>query len=192
MVDKAVISEYTWRSKEMQKVTYPDMPHFFLPDDLSFLMRQTQRKSADTFHCMSLAVLAETENDFKEFVKSAWKIGAIIKSDLGHVIKKGTKTADCVSAWKASRREGAAKAGGDAKAKNAFLKFWDGFGKIKDRWHLSDNSAVLMKEAGIKHHDTVRVNLGYTRWEWRKLSDAKRERVLKQLEKEVKECLQSQ
>ena len=75
--------------------------------------------------------------------------------------------------------DSAASKGGRAKANNSLLKFWAGFSKIADRWHLKDTSKVLMKEAGIKHHDTVRVNLGYTRWEWRKLSDAKRARVLK-------------
>jgi hypothetical protein len=80
----------------------------------------------------------------------------------------------------------AAKAGGDARSANAQREFWERFSIIKDRWHLEDSSYILMKEAGIGHHDTIRVNLGYTRWEWRKMSDAKRARVLKQKEKEYR------
>ena len=189
MYDTVVISEFSRHTIKAQKEEYPQGSYFLLPDDASALFRRTQRKKTRTFHVLSLAVIADNEDDFKKFVHKGWVVPAFIESKKeSYVIHPKSNISNAVSVWKKARREGAAKAGGDAKSSNSFLKFWEGFSKIKDRWHLDENSKILMKEAGIKHHDTIRANLGHTRWEWRGFSDAKRARVLKQLEKEVREC----
>jgi len=180
MADKAVISEYSWRSKEMQQSQYPDMPHFFLPGDISLLLRNTQRKNKDIFHCVSLGILADNEQDFRSFVRQAWKLGASIKTP-NCLLQPKTQIGTAVYWWKEARREGAAKAGGYAKARNAEAKFWEGFSRIANRWHLpsrGNTSEDLLAEAETTRN-TVVAYLGYTRLEWRKLSDAKRERVLK-------------
>jgi len=180
MYDTVVISEFSRHTIKAQKDEYPQGPYFLLPDDASALFRKTQRKKTRTFHVLSLAVIANNEEEFKKFVHKAWDVPAFIESKKeNYVIHPKSNINNAVNAWKKARREGAAKAGGDAKSKNSEEKFWSGFRKIANRWHLEETSKSLMKEAGIKHHDTVRVNLGYTRWEWRKLSDAKRSRVLK-------------
>ena len=181
MTHKALISELSWRSLKMQKDAFPDMPHFIAPDDLPSLLRPTRRNSGGVIHVLSLAVIADKEKDFRDFLTLVAKRGyglVSIEEDIGLYDGKWPSK-KIVELWRKARRSGAAKRGGEAKSKNSEEKFWIGFSKIADRWHLKDTSKVLMKEAGIKHHDTVRVNLGYTRWEWRKLSDAKRARVLK-------------
>jgi hypothetical protein len=178
MADKALISELTWRSLKMQKDAFPDMPHYIAPDDIATLLRPSTRKDTLRIHVVSLAIMADKEKDFRELLKLIKRRKANIVTIEEGFTSVGNES-HLVEQWRLARRKGAAKRGGEAKSKNSEQKFWDGFTKIADRWHLKDTSKVLMKEAGIKHHDTVRVNLGYTRWEWRKLSDAKRARVLK-------------
>lgn len=192
MTHKALISELSHRSLKMQRDAFPDMPHYTAPHEIGMVLRPSTRKEQLKLHVVSLAVIADNEKDFRSFIALARKRDVILCLEDGLMLNCKAPINHLIDKWKGSRREGAAKAGGDSKSRNSFLKFWDGFSKIKDRWHLNENSKGLMKEAGIKHHDTVRVNLGYTRWEWRKLSDAKRARVLKQLEKEVRECLKNQ
>lgn len=155
------------------------------------LIRPTTRPTGDTIYVAILPALSKHEDDFPEFMRGLKRR----KSELISINDKFKWTPSksitvAVKGWLASRRqsrlEGAAHRGGERNAERAEKKFWDGFAKIKDRWHLAENSKDLMKEAGIGHHDTVRANLGYTRWEWRRLPDAKRERVLKQKEKELR------
>jgi hypothetical protein len=74
----------------------------------------------------------------------------------------------------------AASKGGKANSKRAELNFWRQFAIIKDDWHGPEKSKVLMKRAKIRHHDTFRSYLLFTRWEWRRLTDGKRASVLKQ------------
>lgn len=188
MADKVLISELTWRSLEMQRQAFPNMPHYVAPDDVATMLRKSTRSDDLHIHVMSLAVIADNEKDFRDFLKLMKERKAYLHADcpIGFYIYVCQWSVDnAVDCWRRARRNGAAKAGGDAKAENSERKFWEGFAKIKDRWHLKDTSKALMKEADIGHHDTVRVNLGYTRWEWRRLSDTKRERVLKQKEKEM-------
>ena len=144
------------------------------------MLRPSQRNAALRVHVLSLAIIAETEDDFREFLKlmNARKAKLHSKED---ALKGERKTADqLVKLWRIARRNGAAVAGGKENAKRAELKFWRSFAIIQDRWHLSDYSEALLKEAKIRHHDTVRSYLLYTRWEWRRLTDAKRASVLKQ------------
>lgn len=191
MTDVALISELSHYKLKAQKDEFPDMPHFRVPEDVSTLLRPSQRQGALRVNVLSLAIMADNKEDFIELL-------ALLKKRKVKLITKkegftwSGNVPHIVDEWKLARKRGAAKAGGDAKSDNSLLRFWEGFSKIKDRWHLDENSKVLMKEAGIKHHDTVRANLGHTRWEWRSFSDAKRARVLKQLEKEVRECQKKQ
>jgi hypothetical protein len=116
MVDKALISELTWRSLETQKAAFPDMPHFIIPDELSFLLRPTQRKEKLVIHVMSLAVIAETEKEFWAFMKEAFSIGAIIRClETGEEYTKHLRIT-AIEAWKVARKFGAAKIGGRISA----------------------------------------------------------------------------
>lgn len=191
MTDKALISDLTWRSLEMQRKAFPDMPHFVAPDDIPSLLRPTTRNAGFDLHVESLAVIADNEQAFRDFIGLCKKRQMILHvREVGNMFlcKPNLSVDAMVTHWRKARRNGAAKAGGDAKADKSEREFWEGFTKIKDRWHLSVKSKDLLKEAKIGHHDTVRVNLGYTRWEWRRLTDAKRERVLKQKEKEYRDA----
>lgn len=165
----------------MQEANYEGLPCFYLPDDLLNLVRPTQRRSADVFRCMSLSVLAENEKDFRAILKAAWNLDAIIQSDLGHCLEPGDKISECVAAWKSARREGAAKAGGEATAAKSEREFWEGFALIKDRWHLPSKeenaSAPLLAEAKTSRN-TAKSYLGYTREEWQRLPETKRNRIL--------------
>lgn len=128
---------------------------------------------------MSLGIVANKQKDFETIAKM-FNVRAVRVVCLDDSRIKGQhRIHDWTSAWRKARKNGAAKAGGEAKADKSEQEFWERFEKIKDRWHLGETSKSLMKEAGIGHHDTVRANLGYTRWEWRKLSDNQRERILK-------------
>lgn len=191
MVDVALISELSHHTPEAQKKACPKMTYFLAPDDLPNLLRPTQRKEQLNIHILSLACVADNQKDFRTFIAMSCRRGAtIICKDTGETYSKGnTKIAKLVVAWKAARRRGAAKAGGEAKGSNGARKFWEGFNKIKDRWHLpskpSNLSKKLLKEAKVSRNTIVNYT-GYTRLEWRKLSDATRERVLERIEKEIK------
>lgn len=156
------------------------------------MLHVSHRTTPLNVHVLSLACAADNEIDFRSFVRLLKACKASLYSQEDKLVGKAHSEDYLVKLWKAARRNGAAKAGGDARSVNALLDFWKGFSKIKDRWHLGENSKGLMKEAGIRHHDTIRANLGHTRWEWRTFSNARRERVLKQIEKEVRKCLSNQ
>lgn len=195
MTLKAYISDLTWRSREHQISNIKgalavDAPEPVIYDglgEIGMMLRPTRRKIKDQIVISSMAVLADNEDHIINVLGLLRQCGAALYAvEENYNWNGGRTTKAAVEVWRAARRNGAAKAGGDKKSENSERKFWGGFSKIKDRWHLNETSKVLMKEAGIKHHDTIRANLGYTRWEWRKLSDAKRERVLKQKEKEYR------
>lgn len=187
MSDVALISSHTYRSEELQRATYPDYPHFTITE-IPTMLRPSQRSSKLNVHVLSLACAAETEDSFRKFVRLLKARKAALHSKEDNLTGKNHPEDYLVKLWRKARRNGAAKAGGDARSVKALLEFWEGFCRIKDRWHGDEKSTDLLKVAGIKHHDTVRANLGHTRWEWRRFSDAKRERVLKQIEKEVRQC----
>ena len=111
MADKALISEFTWRSLEMQKAAFPDMAHYILPDDELFILRKTQRKEMDVFHVMSLAIIADNEKDFRSFVGQIWKLGASIKSQDGELLHPSSKMKNSVAIWREFRKKGTAKIG---------------------------------------------------------------------------------
>lgn len=179
MPDVALISDLTYRPLEKQRATYPDYPHF-TPAEIPTMLRVSQRTSRLNVHVLSLACAAESEEDFRSFVRLLKARKAALHSKEDQLTGKNHPEDYLVKMWRAARRNGAAVAGGIENSKRAELNFWQCFAKIQDRWHLSENSETLMKEAGIRHHDTFRSYLLYTRWEWRRLTDAKRQSVLKQ------------
>ena len=114
MTDKAVISEYTYRTLKGQREALGDMPVFVLPDDMSQLFRQTTRKTEDCLYVESLAVLASTEEKFREFLALAKKRKAKIVSvedDQTFVVNGNCE--NLVKWWKDARRKGSSKIGGE-------------------------------------------------------------------------------
>lgn len=187
MTDVALISAFTYRTMDEQRAAHPGMPFFIAPDDIPTMLRQSQRVGALYVHVLSLACAAEDEDNFKKFWERLKNRKAFLNSKEERlVILSTTASLDrVIKIWRAARRNGAAKAGGEATADKSKKQFWERFTVIKDRWHGADLSARLLKKAGIAHHDTVRFYLGYTRWEWRRLTPPVRERVLKRLAKEI-------
>jgi hypothetical protein len=182
MPDVALISDLTWRSVEMQRKAFPDMPHFLIPDDLTALFRPTTRKAILRIHVVSYAVIADNRDGIEKFI-------SLCKSKKAEVFSKESMTtwghnqsnASFIDAWINARRNGAAKRGGEAKAKKDERLFWEGFNKIAHRWHLpaqKENASPKLLSIADISRNTVKAYLGYTREEWQKLSQAKRERIL--------------
>jgi hypothetical protein len=175
MPDVALISELSHHKMQVQKDTYPDMPHFVSPDEIPMMLRPSTRADTLRVHVLSLAVIADNEKDFREFLSMAKKRKAQIVSKL-----EGTSS---VEQWKLARRNGAAKAGGDAKSEISEKKFWECFASIVDRWHLPsvkpNTNTLLLKEAKTTRN-TVKSYLGHTRVQWQGFSDARRRRILKE------------
>lgn len=118
MTDKAVISAYTYRSLESQREVFGDKPIFVLPDDLPQLFRSTIRKTKDCLHVVSLGVLADTEEKFREFLSLARKNKAKIASqEDGNLWVVPSNIENMVKWWKDARRKGSAKAGASIGAK---------------------------------------------------------------------------
>jgi hypothetical protein len=185
MPDVALISSLTYRPEAEQRKTYPNYPQFTL-EEIPTMLRPSQRNAALRVHVLSLAIIAETEDDFREFLNlmKVRKAALHCKED---ELRGERKTADqLVKLWRAARRNGAAVAGGQENSKRAELNFWRQFAIIKDDWHGPEKSEVLMKRSKIRHHDTFRSYLLFTRWEWRRLTDGKRASVLKQRAADLK------
>ena len=179
MPDVALISSLTYRPEAEQRKTYPNYPHFTL-EEIPTMLRPSQRNASLRVHVLSLAIIAQTEERFREFLKLMNARTATLHSK-EDALNGERKTADqLVKLWRAARRNGAAVAGGEENSKRAELKFWRQFAIVRDDWHGTETNEVLLKRSGIKHHDTFRSYLGYTRWQWRRLTDAKRSSVLKQ------------
>jgi len=185
MPDVALISKLSRHSLESQRKEYRNYPIFFIPDDLPELFRPTKRRDIIRMHLLSLAILADNENSLRKFLSLAKKRGShlIAKNENQEFVINGKRVdvEHIVEEWRVARRAGAAKAGGEARAEKAERDFWAGFSKIVDRWHLpskGNTSRELLEEADTTRN-TVVAYLGYTRLEWRKLSEAKRARILK-------------
>ena len=117
MTDKAIISEYTYRSLKSQREAFGDMPVFVLPHDLPSLFRPTSRKVNERFHVESLSVLAETELSFREFLTQTKnrKAKIVSREDNQTFIVNGN-CENLVKWWKDARRKGSAKIGGERGA----------------------------------------------------------------------------
>jgi len=114
MTDKAVISEYTYRTLKSQRDGSADWPVFVLPDDLPQLFRKTIRKTEDCLHVASLGVLADTEEKFRDFICLAKKRECIIFSrEDGCTFEVKENVENLVKWWRDARRKGSAKIGGE-------------------------------------------------------------------------------
>ena len=113
MTDKAVISEYTYRTLDGQRESLGDMPTFILPDDLPQLFRETTRKCRDALHVVSLGIIAENEKNFREFLAQARKVKAkIVSQEDGNFWIVPNNIENLVKWWKDARRKGSAVEGG--------------------------------------------------------------------------------
>lgn len=190
MIDKAIISELSHWGMEEQKEALPDMPYFIAPDELQNLLRLTRRKEQVRLNALSFACIAKKEANIREFAGLCRERKYSVRSVEEKCTWLPSMSVEILIAWwKSARRKDAATAGGVAKGRNGAQAFWEGFYKIKDRWHLPstepNQSKKLLKEAKVSRNTLVNY-IGYTRLEWRKLSEKKRGEVLKRVEKEIK------
>jgi len=137
----------------MQKCAFPGLPVFVAPDDLPSLLRKTRRTEKLVIHVMSLAVIADKEKDFRSFMKSAYDMGASIKTSEDEGAVWPTRGMDvAVSAWRMARKEGSGKAGGRISADRKKAKVKEAADKIKDKWPLPSKewpTKALLEEAGV-------------------------------------------
>lgn len=155
MADKALISELSWRSLEMQKHAFPDLPHYLAPDELPSLLRQSQRKDVLNIHVMSHAVIADNEKDFRAFMESLPKGCMIFSREEPAVIGQSTPIKKAIAHWGAARKFGAAKVGGRISAENRKKRSAEAVARIKDRWCMDSKAwptKVLLKEADISYN----------------------------------------
>lgn len=185
MLDVALISELSHHKLQAQKDAYPDFPHFVGPDEIPMMLRPSRRQADLNIHVVSLAVIAINEKHFREFLTDIkTRRGVIhIKDTNSIIVSWHVDIKGAVKSWKAARRNGAAKAGGDAKSEISEKQFWEGFARIVDRWHMpskgSNANKPLLKEADTSRN-TVKSYLGHTRVEWQGFSDTRRRRILKE------------
>lgn len=163
MTDKAAISDLTWRSLESQRKALGDLPCFVLPDELSYLMRKTQRAGTDRIHVVSLGVIADNEKAFRAFLSLAKQRKCqIVSQEENKTFSVNGGHDDLVKWWKDARRSGAAKAGAKISARLKRQKSSEGVAKIKDRWPLSSKewpTKVLLAEADVSLN-TAKAYLG--------------------------------
>lgn len=163
MTEKALISELTWRSLEMQKAHFPDMPHFVAPDDLPMLLRPTTRKHENKIFVISFAVIADNEKDLREFAKLCKARKTEVCSSEGQTVWRWYNSAHIlVEWWREARRNGAAKIGARISADKKKAKGKEGADKIANRWPMPSDeypTATLLKEAGISLN-TAKAHLG--------------------------------
>lgn len=157
MVQKALISELTWRSLEMQRAAFPAMPHYVIPDELPYLLRPTTRKEKDEVHVVSLAVMADNEKEFIEIICAIRATKATIYAKEENIVISPSAIwpGRVMKAWKDARRAGVQKIGGRISAENRQKKSADGVAKIKDRWGMDSKTwptRVLLKEADISYN----------------------------------------
>lgn len=163
MTDKALISELTWRSLEMQKKAFAGMPHFVAPEETPHLLRPTTRKGRDRIHVISLGVIAETERKFRDFLALAKerKCEIVSLEDERSFIVNGN-CENLVKWWKDARRKGAGKTAARISASNRKAATLEAVNKIKDRWPLDSKTwptSVLLAEAE-RSLNTVKSFLG--------------------------------
>lgn len=151
MTDKALISSYTWRSLDMQKAAFKDMPIFTAPDDLPVLLRKSQRKERLFINVMSLAVVADNEKAFESFWKALPRNCSIRITETGGAIQSCYPFKDAKKMWQEARKFGAAKVGGRISAEKKEAEYRKATDAIKDRWPLTKTdwpTSVLLAEAG--------------------------------------------
>lgn len=165
MTDKALISELTWRSLEMQQAAFVGMPMYVAPHEISSMLRPTSRNEVDRIFVLSLGCIAGTEGEMRAFLAMAKKRGCRLLSreegkefplrcpgDVEAIIKE----------WKAARRNGIQVIGGKRSAELRRNESLEAAAKIKDRWPQPSKiwpTHVLLKEVG-KSLNTIKSILG--------------------------------
>jgi len=163
MTDKALISEYTYRSIESQRANSGDMPVFVLPDDLTQLFRPTTRQIVDNYHVDSLAVIAKKEDEFRDFLDNAKKRKAqIISREDNQTFIVNGNCENLVKWWKDARRKGAGVIGGKISANNKKEFARRGIELIRADWPKPSNevSTEALKERSELSLNTIKKYLG--------------------------------
>jgi hypothetical protein len=161
MVDKALISELTWRSLYMQRKAFPDMPHFVAPDEISTMLRSSTRKETLNIHVLSEAIIADTEQDYRQFWASMKKRKATlhVKERNAILVPWCLDMNGVVKIWKTERKNGAAKIGGRMSADKKEAASREACEQIKDRWPLSSlawSTNILLDEVGIVYNTAIK------------------------------------
>lgn len=157
MANKALISDLTWRSLEMQKAAFPDMPHYVGPKEIPHMLRPTSRQERDTIHVMSLAVIADNEIDFGEFIGLLRARDAFLASKEENLLvgRNKLRSLKLVEMWRSARRAGIQKIGGHISAAKREAESKEGCDRIRERWPLPSKTwptAVLLKEADVSYN----------------------------------------
>ncbi len=152
MTDKALISDLTWRSLEMQKAAFPDMPHFVAPHETHLILRKTQRNGVLYIHVMSLAVIANNGEAFEDFWRQLPKNSAVHIQEDNIVLESTFPIKKAKAFWWSARRFGIAKIGGRISAEKKEAKYKRAISLIADRWPKPSKdwpTHILLKEAGL-------------------------------------------
>lgn len=168
MSDVALISELTWRSLAAQKAAYPGMRHFVAPDEIATMLRPTRRKDTINIHVVSLAVVADNERDFLDFLKLLMVNKAVLHSQDENATIYGQAKGNrehfkyAVNVWRAARKNGAAKAGGRISADRRKAASKEAVEKIRHLWCLpsSQHSIAEIEKICGKARGTIVSILG--------------------------------
>lgn len=161
MADKALISELTWRSLEMQKAEFPDMQHYIAPDEIDVLLKRTTRKEELNIYVSSLAIVADNEKDFRHFMKLLKERGASLMFPNAESEGGGSRIFSIeksVREWKKARKLGVQKIGGRISADKRKAESKSGADKIKDRWGMPSKiwpTKILLKEADMAYNTAI-------------------------------------
>lgn len=147
MPDVVLISDLTWRSLEMQKEIYPNMPYFIGPGEIPTMLRQSQRAEPLHIYMVSLGVAARKEEDFRDFLIDVKKRKAFIHSKEECLAVAGTTFSidKLVLVWRKARKKGAAKIGGRISADKRKAESKIACEKIKDIWPLPSSEYTIKK-----------------------------------------------
>ena len=152
MTNKALISDLTWRSLEMQRQAFPDMPHYIAPAETAMLLRPTSRTQHLCIHVISFAVIANNADDFTSFLKSMPGNAKLISKEEAWTIGSRYPIKKAIAMFRSARKFGAAKVGARARAEKKKAATILAVEKIRDRWPLPSKdhpTATLLEEAGI-------------------------------------------
>lgn len=159
-MDKALISDLTWRTLDMQRSAFPNMHHYIAPDEIQHLLRVTTRKNYYRIHVVSLAVISDNEKDFREFISLAKERKCTIVSlEENEEFNVNGNCEKLILRWKEARRLGASKAGGSISAANREKDSKAKCSIIKDRWPLSNKewrTPELLQEVDISYNTAIK------------------------------------
>lgn len=166
---KIYTSGTTWRTTLDQErsiaAQHPDwaMHKVYRDGQRDEMLRPTSRASEDTIIVASFAVLAETEIDFKKFIKLCVKRGAWISGiEENFHWKSSWPMSDAVREWKKGRMAGAGRIGAKISADRKRAKSAKGIDLIRGDWPKPStefSTQELLKRSGLSLN-TVKSRLG--------------------------------